>query len=158
MNMLDECEVCGRKSDELFQVNIEGAKMIVCAPCAKGKDVLQEFSNKEKQVPVNYKKAAKEEMQVVDNFGSLIRHARESIGFPTKVLAERINEKESTLIRVEKGEHLPDDRLAKKLERELNIKLIVKSGMEKKQYSSSKQDQVTFGDSVVIKDKRDKGN
>ena len=132
--------------------------MIVCASCAKGKDILQEFSNKEKEAPVNYNKAPKEELQVVDNFGSLIKHARESIGLPTKVLAQRINEKESTVIRVEKGEHLPDDRLARKLEKELNITLIVKSSVEKKQYSSSKQDQITFGDSVVIKDKRDKGN
>lgn len=155
---MDECEVCGRKSDELYQVSIEGAQMIVCASCAHGKEILQEFSNKEEPEQRVFKKGPREELQIVDNFGSIIKRAREALGLPHKVLAERINEKESTLVRVEKGEHLPDDRLAKKLERELDIRLIVKESAERKHYSSSKQDQVTFGDSVIVKDKRDKGN
>lgn len=155
---MDECEVCGRNSNDLYLVDIEGAQMTVCASCAKGKDILQEFSDREKPEPKLFKRAPKEELQVIDNFGAVIRHARESLGLPAKVLAERINEKESTLVRVEKGEMLPDDKLAKKLEKELDIKLIVKESVEKKRYPSSKQDGVTLGDSVVIKGKKDKGN
>lgn len=155
---MDECEVCGRKSDQLFQVNIEGAEMIVCVSCGRGKKVIQEFSNREEQKPRFVSKKQKEELQIVDNFGNIIKHAREAMGLPHKVLAERINERESTIIRVEKGEHLPDDRLARKLEKELGIKLLVQEASGGKQFSSSKLDRVTFGDSVVIKDKRDKGN
>ena len=75
-------------------------------------------------------------------------------------MAERINERESTIIRVEKGERLPDDRLARKLEKELGIRLLVQEAPEGKRFSSSKPDSVTFGDSVVIKGKgkKDKGN
>ncbi len=155
---MEECEVCGSKSEDLYLVDIEGAHMIVCAACAKGKDILQEFSNKEKTAAKSFKRAPKEEFLVIDNFGSVIRHGRDLLGLPTKVLAERINEKESTLIRVEKGEMLPDDRLAKKLEKELGITLIVKGSIEKSPYSASKQAQVTLGDSVVVKGKRNKGN
>jgi putative transcription factor len=155
---MDECEVCGRNSNDLYLVDIEGAQMTVCASCAKGKDILQEFSDRKKPEPVSVKRAPRTELQVVDNFGEVIRRARESLGLPTRVLAERINEKDSTLMRVEKGEMLPDDKLAKKLEKELDIKLMVQESQEKKQYSASKQDRVTLGDSAVIKDKRDKGN
>ncbi len=157
---MDECEVCGRKSDQLYLVNIEGAQMIVCASCAKGKDVIKEFSEKREETPMRHRQVHREsdELQVVENFGSIIRHARESLGLPSKVLAERINEKESTLVRVEKGEMLPDDRLAKKLEKELGITLIVKEGIERKQYSAKDNEQLTIGDSAVIKDRRDKGN
>ncbi len=155
---MDECEVCGRKSDQLFQVNIEGAEMIVCVSCGRGKKVIQEFSNREEQKPRFVSKKQKEELQIVDNFGNIIKHAREAMGLPHKALAERINERESTIIRVEKGEHLPDDRLARKLEKELGIKLLAPEASGGKQFSSSKPDRVTFGDSVVIKDKRDKGN
>ena len=157
---MDGCEVCGRKSDQLFQVSIEGAEMIVCASCGRGKKVTAEFSNREEQKPKIISKKQKEELQIVDNFGSLIKHSRESLGLSHKVLAERINERESTIIRVEKGEHLPDDRLARKLEKELGIRLLVQEAPEGKRFSSSKPDSVTFGDSVVIKGKgkKDKGN
>ncbi|MHB1830662.1 MAG: multiprotein bridging factor aMBF1 [Candidatus Micrarchaeaceae archaeon] len=155
---MEECEVCGRKSNELYLVDIEGAHMTVCKSCSTGNDILQTFSNKDKTEPKFRSAAPKDTIDVVENYGKIIRRARESFGLPTKVLAERINEKESTLIRVEKGDALPDDRLAKKLEKELDITLLVTETSDKKSFSSPKANGITFGDSVIIKDKRGKGN
>lgn len=156
---MDDCEVCGKKSDELFLVEIEGAQMIVCGVCAKGKDIIQEYSNRKEEEPRFQRAVApKDELEIVEGYGRVIREGRDSYGLSTKLLAEKINEKESTLIRVENEHALPDDRLAKKLERELRIKLIVKGSSDKKPYSSSKQNEVTLGDAAIIKDAKKKGN
>lgn len=149
MNM-DECEVCGRKTKELFLVDIEGAQMTVCRQCSKGKEVLQTYSEAEKEAPRQYQKE-KEHDEVVENYGALIKSARERMGLPAKVLAERINEKESTLIRVEKEQMLPGDTLAKKLEKALGIKLVLKSSTDRQHYSASKQGPITMGDAAVFK-------
>lgn len=154
---MDECEVCGKKSGTLYMVEIEGAEMIVCQGCSMGKQILQTFSDEKPATPVMKSRPRQEdEFEIVENYGSIIREARESLGLPTKTLAERINEKESTLIRVEKEHGLPGDVLAKKLEKALGVKLLVKQVREKAEHSSSKKNEVTLGDAVFMKDK--KGN
>lgn len=150
--------MCGRKSDELYLVDIEGAQMTVCRSCSAGNDILQTFSDKAKPAPKPRSTPQRDAVGIVEDYGRIIRRARESLGLPAKVLAERINEKESTLVRVEKGDALPDDRLAKKLEKALNVKLLVTETSDKKLFSSQKASGITFGDSVIIKDKRGKGN
>ncbi len=149
---MEGCEVCGRGSDDLFLVDIEGAQMMVCGACAKGKTVLQEFTDRDE--PQAQQRAAQpksDASEVVENYGRIIREAREGLSLPSKVLAERINEKESTLVRVEKEEALPDDRLARKLEKALGIRLIVSAESSRKPYAYSKQAGVTLGDAAVIK-------
>ena len=94
--------------------------------------------------------APKEEYEVVDNYGEIIKAAREFIGIPAKVLAERINEKLSTMVRVEKGEMLPEDRLVKKLEKALGIKLIAKSSIDAKTYSQQRPNSLTLGDAAKM--------
>ncbi len=118
-----ECEICGEETDMVYVVEVEGAVMNVCAECAKGKKVVQkiDLSKKENKEIKQVKK--EEEKEIVDNYGSLIRKAREKLGLPLNVLAERINEKESTLLRIEEEKTLPTDKIIKKLEKELGIKL-----------------------------------
>ena len=58
--------------------------------------------------------------------GKIIRDARDRLGLTTAVVAERINEKHGYLERVERGELAPTLALAKKLEKELGIKLVEK--------------------------------
>ena len=153
---MEECEVCGKKFNDLYLVEIEGAQMMACRNCSQGKEILRSFSDA-KAEPVVVRTQKRDAVEVVENYGKIIKHARESLGLPTKVVAERINEKESAIIRVEEEKGLPDDRLAKKLEHFLGIRLLVSQEAEKKSYSNAKQSEVTIGDSIIIKDKR-KGN
>jgi len=123
-----ECEICGKNTDELYEVSVEGAKMLACRKCSKGKGT-----------PLNLRKAgdegimqqtqarSAEEVELVENYGEVIRKAREALGLPMKVLAERISEKESTLMRIEKQKAPPTEKERKKLERELGIRLLAKA-------------------------------
>ena len=34
---MTECEICGRNTDDLYEIKVEGALMLVCEKCSKGK-------------------------------------------------------------------------------------------------------------------------
>ncbi len=122
-----ECEICGAEVDTLYEIEVEGTTMLVCSVCAKGKHltgrVIGANKREDKKSAPQAKRNEKEETEVIDNYGEVIRKARENLGLPLKVLAEKISEKESTLERVESQKTLPNDKLISKLEKELGIKL-----------------------------------
>jgi len=119
-----------------------------------GKEVLRSFSDRREEQQVVRHAPRKESIDIVDGYGKMIRRAREVLGLSTKVLAEKINEKESAIIRVEEEKGLPDDKLAKKLEHQLGIRLLVAQQDDNRSYSNAKQNEITIGDSLIIKDKR----
>ncbi len=148
---METCEVCGKATEELYLARIEEATMWVCLSCSRGKQVLQSMNIKQespKQVAI---KKGKEEEEIAENYGEVIRKARDRLGLPLKVLAERISEKESELVRVEKQKTLPSESLRKRLEKELGIKLTVKVEQEKKQVTTSKNEPITIGDAAFSK-------
>jgi len=120
-----ECEICGKETNIIYVVEVEGAVMNVCAECSKGKKVIDkiDLSKQEKKVAKAVKEKEKES-EVIEHYGEAIRKAREKLGLPLNVLAERINEKASTLLRIEEEKTLPTDKVIKKLEKELGIKLL----------------------------------
>ena len=120
-----ECEICGKETNMIYVVEVEGAVMNVCAECSKGKKVIDkiDLSRQEKKVAKAVKEKEKES-EVIEHYGEAIRKAREKLGLPLNVLAERINEKASTLLRIEEEKTLPTDKVIKKLEKELGIKLL----------------------------------
>ncbi len=147
-----ECDICGKQVSKIFVVNIEGATMNACESCAKGKEAIQVLDSSKQKAP-SYKSAKpeQEEIDVVIGYGSIIRGAREQMGLPLKVLAERINEKESTLFRVENEKMLPNDVIVKKLEKELSIKLTEVSKKSKNVHGGGKNQPLTLGDYLIKK-------
>lgn len=150
--MSGDCEVCGERDAEYTAI-IEGARMHVCGGCARagkiiespGKPSSNTFSAKRPQT----------EIELVADFGTVIKSARERIHIGREVLAERISEKESYLERIEAGKTMPSEELAKKLERELGIKLLEEVGVgdsSPKNFSGNKK--VTLGDLVFVKKKK----
>lgn len=148
---METCEVCGKATSELYFAKIEEATMWVCAACSKGKPILKSMdSERVERRNIPFKKG-NEETEVVENYGGQIRAAREKLNLPLKVLAEKISEKESTLMRVEKGKTLPTEKLRKRLEKELGIKLIAKSDITKSNFTSGKNVPITIGDAAFTK-------
>jgi putative transcription factor len=120
-----ECDICGKETNIIYVVEVEGAVMNVCAECSKGKKVIDkiDLSKQEKKV-AKAKEEKEKESEIIEHYGEAIRKAREKLGLPLNVLAERINEKESTLLRIEEEKTLPTDKIVKKLEKELGVKLL----------------------------------
>lgn len=130
---------------------------MVCESCAKGKaligkiDLAGKRAGRKEEYKVGKEKV--EEEEVIDGYGQAIRKARERMGFPLKVLAERIAEKESTLLRVEEQKTLPSVALTKKLEKELGIKLTSKAGPVSAAVPMKKSGPITLGDAAFTKAK-----
>ena len=154
---MGDCEICGRSSDVLYVVDLEGARMSVCERCSRGKSIVSKIGSEQEAPTRTFAREEEPEEEVVEGYGEKIRKAREALGIPMKVLAERINEKESNLIRVENERTLPTEKLVLKLERELNIKLITKqkpspgNGKIKK----GRNEPLTLGDIAFRKESSD---
>jgi putative transcription factor len=123
------CDVCGR-DDVRAVILIEGAKMVACGSCARSNKILYRLDENEEGHTVELKPKRKGPMdsseEVVEGYGLIIRKAREKSGLKISVIAEKINEKESYLDAIENERLTPTFLVARKLERELGIKLIEK--------------------------------
>jgi len=145
----ESCDVCGRP--EVFAiVEIERAKMMVCRSCAYGKKILYYLNEEEEgergeiRAPV---KKSEETEEIVDDYAKIIKKARESLGLPLPVLAEKIKESRGYMEKIERGELKPTLATARKLENELGIKLIEKTAEVAPSISHKKQSsEPTLGD------------
>lgn len=146
---MEECELCGRSTKDVYVLNVEGVELRACASCAKGKKVVRtelEAGTKKKSVAASTRPLKDEEKPLIENYGAVIRRARESMKIPIKVLAEMLNEKEHYLVRVEEQETEPNIVLTRKLEKELKIKLTEESLGETVAYKPKKSDTATLGE------------
>lgn len=146
---MEECELCGEPMSSVYTINVEGVELRVCANCAKGKKVVhREEKHKARTLKEKIERPKHHaELELVDDYGKIIRNARESMKIPIKVLAERINEKETLLARVEQQRTMPTAKLTKKLEKALNIRL-EHEAEESKAGVSGRKDSATLGEFI----------
>ncbi|MDR0767983.1 MAG: multiprotein bridging factor aMBF1 [Methanosarcinales archaeon] len=168
-----ECEVCGRKTKfPTTAVKIEGAEFKACSECAKLGTVIekrpvnqtgkaygtpapiryapQSGHEAPKAKPRNY--FAGLENELVEDYDTVIKKAREAKGLSQEDLALKIKEKATLIKKIERKEIHPEETVMKKLEKELNIKLTeaFDSSETFKQRSSSGP---TLGDIAFMKKK-----
>ncbi len=165
------CEVCGRQiRGEPRKVIIEEAKMIVCEECSRLGSPYLEPANKlskssytpvkeaktfPRTIPLTKKEPTSlhEELELKENFGTLIREAREKLGLSHEDIGRKIGEKVSLLKKVENEKMLPDEKVAAKLEHILRIKLLVpaKENRLPVSVSHSPSTAVTLGEIARLK-------
>jgi uncharacterized protein (TIGR00270 family) len=152
-----DCEVCGRDAP-LYIVDIDKARLSVCVECAKSGKIIKapQAAPEPKSKDYREQRQAKPEFDLVADYGSKIRKAREKMHITMGVLGEMINEKESFLDRVEREKVLPTEALAKKLERALGIRLFEEISAASG-FSRHEQKGLTLGDVIKIKRKGEKG-
>jgi len=144
------CEMCGEDSLKAKRVFVDKALLMLCQNCAKfGKDA-QGSGQAVPQAtgPVASPREASRGIDLsfgrgpdrtpkdglddgtavtlVDDFYKRISLARNSLGWTQEELGKRLNEKKSVITAIESGKTRPDEKLRKKLERTLNIKLMKK--------------------------------
>jgi len=115
-----QCEMCGKESP-LVRANIEGVTLSVCKKCG---DMGKVFTPPTaRAAPV---RAVRNEPQldIVADFSTRIRTAREKLGLSQQEFALKLNERESMLRNLESGSLRPSIELARKLERLLHIALV----------------------------------
>ncbi|MBS7643573.1 TIGR00270 family protein [Candidatus Bathyarchaeota archaeon] len=161
------CEVCGKPINGApNRVIIAGAKLLVCSECVKLGSTTWEVkpeapvSSKASLTPIRKfqsvdrkpRKIMIPEIEIVENYPTLIRKAREKQKLDHAELGKRIGEKISVIQKLETGRLIPDELLAKKLEHALRIKLLVPT-MEPPVKSTPQPRELTLGDVVEIRKK-----
>lgn len=171
------CEVCGRKIfGKPLRVIIEGAKLSVCSECAKhGTAVWEEepkpqtlqktkaksdqpFSKVQSKGPQRETTATN--LELIENFDTKIRQAREKLGLSHEDLGKKIKEKISVLKKIETGKMKPDNKLAAKLEHALKIKLLAPASEETLQKINMPKPtsrELTLGDILQLEKKEKEG-
>lgn len=167
------CEICGQSIEEgkSKRTKIDGSIMEVCPDCSKfgviqktPKPKFTQSKSKEKSGSngINRPKRTPRPMysldepteELVEDFETIVRKAREVKGLSREELGEKIYEKVSVINRIESGKMVPDIKLAKKLEKTLNITLIEKiSDMDLEDFKNRTSGGPTLGDIVKIKKK-----
>ncbi len=135
------CEMCGKNVPQTREVMVGRARLSVCAGCAKfgestgtsaaskpGAPVTQSvidqrLERRERRMQSKDIYAGSTTIEIVDDYGGVIRRARESKGMDLKEFANAIQEKQGTLAKIEANNLIPDDKLIKKIEKALDIKL-----------------------------------
>ena len=158
------CEICGAEVRHITTVIVDRATLDVCDRCARfGKPVeSRPTSEKGRVTPrraTGSRKASagktRSDFDVVDGYGGLIRSARERKGLTQEDLGKRVNEKNSTIHRLESESLAPSIALAKKLERFLKIHLLEKAGLEEEIETAvhSSNDNITLGEMIRVRKK-----
>lgn len=148
------CEICGKKvPGRPIRVKIDGSVMQTCKECSKFGKVQKEPPRPVKpRTPLRRPRVREPSYEVSENYNTLIRKAREKNGWSREDLAQKINEKASVINRIESGKMIPDIKLARKLERILNIIILDKIEDEQPEDTiSSTRGGTTIGDIAHIK-------
>jgi len=144
------CELCGVE-DRLVDAIVEGSVLEVCNRCKEFGDIIgvhKDEIKREQPKKVYFKEP---EEYVVDDYNVKIKKAREKLGMKQEDLAKKINEKESTIHKIESGQLKPSLVLANKFERFLSIKLIEKYDETEKPKLDLRDNSLTVGDLLKLK-------
>ncbi|MDO5861680.1 MAG: multiprotein bridging factor aMBF1 [Thermoplasmata archaeon] len=135
------CEMCGKDVPQTREVIVDGARLSVCQSCSKfgemsgssassrpGAPVTQSvidqrLERRERRMQSKDIYAGTTTIEIVDDYGGVIRRAREAKGMDQKEFANLIQEKQGILAKVESNSLIPDDKLVRKIEKALDIKL-----------------------------------
>jgi putative transcription factor len=147
------CEVCGRSSNSLQRVSIEGSLLLVCPSCLSrlGSRAVIVWEERRRVVERRVRRARDRlgDVDLVEDFGERVRRAREARGWSEAALAQRLKVSVDVVRRIESGKLKPSLQLARSLESILKVKLLIpaEEGLE----AVGELRPLTFGDVVVVR-------
>ncbi len=153
------CELCGKEIiGKPKRVVVEGAELETCVTCGSlGTEIRrpQAFSGPTSKVAFHSRTRYRDiyrqmEGELDPDFNDIVKNARERAGLTQEHLATKIMEKALVIKKIERKELTPDDKLRKKLEKALNVNLLIEIGREKAQRGKPSGN-LTLGDVAVVR-------
>jgi len=153
------CEICGKKLvEEPLKIKLDGSIMITCKECSKFGKIQREPPKPKRpgaprgSVTRRVQRPREPAEEVVENVNDIVREAREKKGWSREELGEKIYEKASVVTRIESGKMIPDLKLARKIEKLMNVVLVEKNDdVTADEVGHSKIRGATIGDIARIK-------
>jgi putative transcription factor len=127
---------------------VEGTQLKVCENCGKFGRIVAKPQIVQKKVVQKTPELVEE---LVEDFAKVVREARERQGLTQKDFALKLNEKESAVQKWESGSMPPSIDTAKKLEKLLKVKLVVKEAPETAVLEKNASGPLTIGDLLIKK-------
>ncbi|MCK5043221.1 MAG: TIGR00270 family protein, partial [Candidatus Aenigmarchaeota archaeon] len=121
------CDICG-STRETRKTSLEGADIEACYSCVPGKKE-RTYDGPRRNVKKDFKKRPelpKVNFEFVDDFGDIIKKAREKADITQKDFGLMVNEHSSVIQKIEHNDLKPRLGLAKKIEKKLKIRIINK--------------------------------
>lgn len=138
-----QCEMCGKTVQKTERVMVDGVVLQVCDSCSKfGKKIEvrkveqvvryrapaqhstgYNVVKKQTRPPKNQDREI-ENLEIVPEYPELIRSARDRLSWTQEELAAKLLEKKNVIAKLERGEFMPSLKLARKIEKLLDIKLV----------------------------------
>ncbi len=132
-----DCEVCGAEEAQFVTI-IEGARLKTCATCAHMGRIVSaptvprpakpDFGTVGSGPGMDAMARGEQSFELVEGYGTTIAEARQRMRLPLAVIAEKLSEKESYLERIEHEKARPLPELARRIEKELGVKIIEEGG------------------------------
>jgi len=142
------CEICGiRKASK--RVLIEGAFVWVCEICSKELSV-KEIEKKKEKRSIERKIEIYEEETIDERFYEKLRKYRESRNLKQEEMARILGIKESLYKGLEEGRIKPSIELAKKIEKIIGEKIIIREKLDEK--DEKKEFKLTVADVLDFKE------
>ncbi len=164
------CDLCGRETEKLYLIEIEGSQLKVCQPCSAYGRVLKKIipssktptlSSSTSENPPAETSSEETVEEIVPNFSKIIRQSREKRGLKQEKFAQLLNIKESLLHQIENGKITPSFNLARRIEKFLQVKLVETVALDNSAFlaqqeknKQNKSDSLTIGDLINIKKKK----
>ena len=131
------CEICGREiTGKPARSLVEGARLIVCQKCSSlgtrlpslpDRPVRPLVTTTRTHAPIERLPKAIEGSDLVEDYSSMIKEARQKFGMSQQDLAFKAKEKVTVIQKIEIGKMIPTMRLATELEHILRVRLLVPS-------------------------------
>ncbi|MFZ8856099.1 MAG: helix-turn-helix domain-containing protein [Candidatus Nanopusillus sp.] len=138
------CELCGKSTDKLYKVYIEGTILNVCKDCLKYGKSVNENENIIKENKLKIKEIVGE---VIDeNYNKILIKYREEHKLNQEDMAKLLGIKESLYKSIENKKIIPDINLAKKIEKTLGIKITKREVLTEKINNKDNKNYITVGD------------
>jgi len=163
------CELCGKNFNRVFKIRLEGGLVSACEGCAKFGEVVAEIKPQIRApkpapqiasrpapaaIPASKEEEATPELVygLIEDFGSRIKAARERLKLTQEELGKVLNESHTVIHRMELGKLEPTEDMARKLERKLNVRLIVlQKDDDDSEVKPGQSKEVTLGDMIVVR-------
>ena len=153
------CELCGIDcGDRCRPALVDHVKMMLCPKCIQYGEGVKEIQGSPERVHQSLMKRTKKfkekdvyekmNIELISDWNTVIQNARRQKGLTREQLGFNIGEPTGSISKIEKGELRPSDKVAKKLEKELDITLFEEVKKVAPTKTSSKSQGLTLGDFI----------
>ncbi len=165
------CEICGIEiKGEPYKTKIDNSVMATCKECSRyGKvqskpqppkpkspkrRIVNNAPRQNNNKKVYSRRSKEEDFEIVEDYAKIIRQKREIRGLTQKEFGAQLYERESVVHKIEQGKMVPDIKLARKIEKLLNVTIIEELNSDEKEFLDPRQfKEATIGDIAIIKRK-----